>query len=88
MDELTRKFEVIDAEWTEWFDRFRRLHARIARRQARDELRPDTEVREDAPTTVGENGGAAPIVLSSVAAAAQARILARRNRVPQKKEDV
>lgn len=32
---LERRWETIDHEWTEWYDKFRRLHARLAKRQQR-----------------------------------------------------
>lgn len=34
---LESKLERIDYEWSDWYDKFRRLHARIARRQQREE---------------------------------------------------
>lgn len=32
-----RKIEQLDFEWTDMYDKFRRLHARIARRQQRED---------------------------------------------------
>lgn len=44
---LERKLEKIDYEWSDWYDKFRRLHARIARRQQRDD---ETETPESQST--------------------------------------
>jgi hypothetical protein len=76
LDELARRVEghdkkitELDVDWSEWFDKFRRLYARIAKRQERDEheREADTEKnpRQDAPgptivRDLGPNGGAVP----------------------------
>lgn len=36
LTELEKKVETIDLEWSEWFDKFRRLYARISKRVERD----------------------------------------------------
>lgn len=51
VDKLKQDFSVIQHEWNDWFERFKRLHARIARRQQREEQAE--ELRASA-----ENGGA------------------------------
>ncbi len=46
VDSLKKEMAVMRDEWEDWFDRFKRLHARIARRQQRDEQsleREDTQ---------------------------------------------
>lgn len=36
LDALEQKLDTIDYEWTEWYDKFRRLHARLAKREERE----------------------------------------------------
>lgn len=40
--DLSAKLESIDYEWTDWYDKFRRLHARIAKRIEREPEPGDT----------------------------------------------
>lgn len=52
VEKLDRKVTQIEMDWNEWFDKFRRLYARIAKRQERDEANevPDApQSRQDAP---------------------------------------
>lgn len=34
---IERKMEGVDMEWSEWFDKFRRLYARLSKRQQRED---------------------------------------------------
>ena len=36
LEKLERQVEALDLEWSEWFDKYRRLYARIAKRVERD----------------------------------------------------
>jgi len=75
VDELRADWEKVKYEWEEWFERFKRLHAKIARRQQRDEqLAPSGEDTQP----VGELGSMS--TLSPRARQIQAEILAQRNR--------
>jgi len=40
-ESLGRRWQKIDVEWSEWFDKYRRLYARISKRQQRDEKTPE-----------------------------------------------
>jgi hypothetical protein len=62
VDAMRAEMKVIRDEWDDWFDRFRRLHARIARRQARDEQSPE----EGSTQPSGESSGSpmTPTLLS------------------------
>lgn len=44
---LERSVKTIDAEWSEWFDKFRHMYARLAKRIK--DADSATESREDAP---------------------------------------
>lgn len=44
-ERLERTVAGVDDEWTEWYDKFRRLHAKLSKR----ELRGDEEPVQDAP---------------------------------------
>lgn len=59
LKELEERIEAIDVEWSEWYDKYRRLYARIAKRVERD-----SESREDAPQSTErhqpERNGALP----------------------------
>jgi len=50
-DKLEATVKQVDTEWSEWFDKFRRLYARIAKRQERDEESEaaDKTPRQDDP---------------------------------------
>lgn len=37
LHDLERKLKVIEADWDEWYDKFRRLYARLSKRVERDE---------------------------------------------------
>lgn len=37
LEAIERRMKVIEADWDEWYDKFRRLHARLSKRVARDE---------------------------------------------------
>lgn len=51
VEELERRWKAVEVEWDEWYDKFRRLYARIAKRVEREgEAAPDAaESRQDAP---------------------------------------
>jgi len=49
---LADKVETVDYEWTDWFDKFRRLHARLAKREARSRDEENDEGSEG-PTPSG-----------------------------------
>jgi hypothetical protein len=52
VEELEREFKSIEIEWSEWFDKYRRLYARIAKRVERDEKDGGgQQSREDASET-------------------------------------
>lgn len=36
LEEIERQLRTIDQEWSEWYDKYRRLYARIAKRVERD----------------------------------------------------
>jgi hypothetical protein len=46
--QLEKQVKALTLEWDEWYDKYRRLYARIAKRQERDEA-VEPESREDAP---------------------------------------
>lgn len=50
--DVERKLKVIEADWDEWYDKFRRLYARLSKRVERDRETP-----EDAP---GRSNGEPP----------------------------
>lgn len=35
--DLEKRMDSVEMEWSEWFDKFRRLYARLAKRQEREE---------------------------------------------------
>jgi hypothetical protein len=75
VDELKAEMKVMRDEWEDWFDRFKRLHARIARRQQRDEQSLEREAAQP--------GGEQETPISSLSPRAQQvqrEILAARNR--------
>jgi len=41
VQELEHRIRAIDTEWTEMYDKFRRLHMRLAKRDQRDALEPN-----------------------------------------------
>jgi len=47
LDDLERRIELLDVEWSEWYDKYRRLYARISKRAERDEKGPES--LKDAP---------------------------------------
>lgn len=55
---LEKKLSQVELEWSEWFDKFRLMYARLTKRirDAQGEPEPETS-REDAP---GRTIGAAP----------------------------
>jgi hypothetical protein len=75
VDEMRKQMRVMEDEWQDWFDRFKRLHARIARRQQRDEQAPSGE-----DTQPGGERGAPMSTLSPRAQQIQREILAERMR--------
>jgi len=75
VDERRADWEKVKYEWEEWFERFKRLHAKIARRQQRDEQAPSGE--DTQPGGELERGLS---TLSPRARQIQAEILAQRNR--------
>lgn len=55
VNELERQAADREIEWSEWFDKFRRLYARIAKRAERDpEAAPAS--RQDAPGATNSDG--------------------------------
>jgi hypothetical protein len=38
---LEKRLKVIEADWDEWYDKFRRLYARLSKRVERDEQTAD-----------------------------------------------
>ena len=48
MGELERRIELLDVEWSEWYDKLRLLYARIAKRAAAVEAAAEKSA-EDAP---------------------------------------
>lgn len=44
LEALERRLKVIEADWDEWYDKFRRLYARLSKRVEREE-----KTAEDAP---------------------------------------
>jgi hypothetical protein len=48
LEEIERKLRTIDQEWSEWYDKYRRLYARIAKRVERDSD-DAPQSRQDAP---------------------------------------
>jgi chromosome segregation ATPase len=83
VDELKRQFRGLELEWTSVYDSTRRMLAKISRRQQREDASEDTQRAE------GENGAtsgieSSPSSLSARQQELNARILARRARLPQK----
>ena len=77
VDDLKKEMAVMRDEWEDWFDRFKRLHARIARRQQRDEQsleREDTQPGEGAPTMATTLSPRAQQVQREILAARQKRM--------------
>ncbi len=76
VDTLKRRVDALDEEWSDYYDRFRRMMAKMAKRVEREKA---AEVREDAPTEgVEEIPGSA---LTPSQQRIQASILARRQRL-------
>ncbi len=75
VDDLKKEMAVMRDEWEDWFDRFKRLHARIARRQQRDEQSLEREDTQPGEGTVG-----VPSSLSPRAQQVQREILAARQK--------
>jgi len=46
---LNKRLDAIEMEWMEWFDKFRRLYARLAKRQEREAAEEENKSSEDAP---------------------------------------
>lgn len=54
LDKLSRKVSALEMDWNEWYDKFRRLYARIAKRQSREEeLEAETSRQDDPGRTNG-----------------------------------
>lgn len=45
---LEKRWEEIEYEWNDWYEKFRRLHARLARREARAKQEGDSPDGHDA----------------------------------------
>jgi len=75
VDAMRAEMRVMRDEWEDWFDRFKRLHARIARRQARDEQALEREAAQP-----GGESDQRISTLSPRAQQIQREILAARNR--------
>lgn len=52
LEVVEKRLKALDVEWDEWYDKYRRLYARLAKRVAHDE-----KAAEDAP---GSTNGKAP----------------------------
>lgn len=53
LEEAEKKVEELDLDWSESYDKFRRLYARIAKRQERDEAAEGkTNAQDDAGRTI------------------------------------
>lgn len=59
LEKLEKAWIEVDHSWTEWYDKFRRLHMRLAKRDQR---------AEDAPGST--NGGSARVQVTNPAALA------------------
>ncbi|SRR6266852_5382862 len=75
VDALKHSVKKLDEEWSDYYDRFRRLLAKMAKR---DERANDL-LREEEPQPAGGDGARAPS-LSARQREINERILARRNR--------
>lgn len=60
--ELQDRYEGLDSEWTDWYEKFRLLHMRLAKRQTREEQQISRE--GDTQAGVGGDGRSAPSVLT------------------------
>lgn len=73
---LEEEWAALDTEWTDWYEKFRLLHMRLAKRvkdaEAKDSREGDTQAG------VGGNGGSAPLVLTPTQKRIQEQILAHR----------
>lgn len=58
--QLERRWKEIDTEWTEMYDKFRRLHMRLAKRDQRERESPETD---DQPNGKGEMNPLAAAIL-------------------------
>jgi predicted nuclease with TOPRIM domain len=76
IDQLKRRIDALDEEWSDYYDRFRRMLAKMAKRAERESA---SEVREDAPTEGVSDTSTNALTPSQQQI--QARILARRNRL-------
>jgi phage shock protein A len=82
VDELRRQVKALDEEWSDYYDRFRRLMAKMAKRDER--AAGDNEVREDAPEGAVTTGSEA---LTASQQRINEQILSRRNRLPMRRPD-
>ncbi len=74
--DLQDRFEGLDSEWTDWYEKFRLLHMRIAKRQAREEQQSSREGGTQAGESTG--GNSVGTVLSPKARLIQEQIAAHR----------
>lgn len=59
LEDLERSFKGLDLEWTETYDKLRKLHSRLAKR--------DQRAQEDAGDTNGKREGVGPPPLNPLA---------------------
>lgn len=86
VDSLEERWNTIEAEWTEWYEKFRLLHLRIAHRQKALEKAEAGATSVQSDTTNGEqsSSGAAPSMFPGLTDAqreAQQKILRQRARM-------
>jgi len=64
LEALERRWKEVDVEWSGWFDKYRRLYARIAKREQRE-----AETPEDDPqgTFFPRPGGRPPLQMNPIA---------------------
>jgi hypothetical protein len=83
VEKLEDEWKKISMEWEEWFDKFRRLYARIAKRAEYVERAENPADGADVPRRTGSSMPASPdspISLDSRARSLNDAILARRGR--------
>lgn len=82
-DVLERDFKRVELDWSDMYDRLRRVLMKISRRQQREDEREDT-LRVEGENGAGGSATAVPSTLSARQLELNQRILNRRGRIPQK----
>lgn len=49
-----RRMKEIEVEWDGWYDKYRRLYARLSKREERAHETPDSPVEPRSPATPGQ----------------------------------